>query len=91
MLTCGPCPIMDSNSFSTQSVVSAYLSDGLVILIDYPIILCLCLIRLGTRVLGIGANPYGPYVLLSYREDKGSLFYISQEIIPNSNLSVECS
>ena len=82
---------MDNGSFSTQSTVSAYLSNSPMILAGCPIILYLCLIRLGTRVLGIGANPYGPYVLLSYREDKGSLFYISQEIIPNSNLSVECS
>ena len=82
---------MDNDSFSTQSAVSAYLLTSPMILADCPIILYLCLKRLGTMVLGIGANPYGPDELLSCRGDKGSPFYISQEIIPNGNFSVNCS
>ena len=37
VLTCGPYPLMDDNSFPTQSAVSAFSSDGLVDVVDYSV------------------------------------------------------
>jgi hypothetical protein len=38
VLTCEPCPIVDDNSLPIPFVVSACLSDGLIYVMDHPVV-----------------------------------------------------